>query len=147
MSFSRLAPLVLLVPSLSLGLAVSGCSRSPEPTTRSVSPAAGNAAAPGEAAMRAVIDPETGRLEVRATPGRLALDPETRESLRRDSEGLVEIHHPNGAVEVDLQGRFHSVAVARIGKDGKVAVCTEDMDATETSLNTPPASGTTLEVQ
>lgn len=83
---------------------------------------------PGSAAMRAYLDPETGRPVVGAIPQGVPLDEETRNMLRRDSAGLIEVHHPNGAVSVHLQGRFQNATVARIGEDGKVTICTDASD-------------------
>lgn len=88
----------------------------------------------GSAALRATLNPETGRLDIGARGATLVLDPETREALRRDNEGLVEIYHPNGAVSVHLQGRFQHASVARIGKDGKVSICAEDTSAVTSML-------------
>jgi len=88
--------------------------------------------APGEAALRATINPETGRVDISTVrsnaPANAALDAGTLEALRRDTEGLKQTFHPDGAVSVNLQGRFQSVSVARIGDDGKVVICTEDAD-------------------
>jgi hypothetical protein len=85
--------------------------------------------APGEASLRATISPETGKVEVSTIPSRiqstLTLDPETAEALRRDTQGLKEVQHANGAVSVNLQGRFQDALVARIDKNGKVVICTE----------------------
>lgn len=41
--------------------------------------------------------------------------------LNQSTEGLVEVHHANGSVSMDLQGRFQNVTVARMKKDGSVA--------------------------
>ncbi len=83
--------------------------------------------APGTAAMRAYLNPETGRLDVGAGPAAAAesLDPSTENALRRDATGLVEVHHPDGSVSVDLQGRFQSVAVIKKTKNGNVFVCSD----------------------
>ena len=92
--------------------------------------------APGYGALRAHLNPETGRVDV-STTGAVAmpLDADTREALRRDTEGLKEIYHANGAVSVKLEGRFQSVSVARINEDGKVSVCSDDADAVQGLLD------------
>lgn len=104
---------------------------SPGEALASESPA-GRGPAPGEAALRATINPETGRVDVSTVrsnvPANTALDAGTLEALRRDTEGLKQTFHPNGAVSVNLQGRFQSVSVARIGDDGKVVICTESVE-------------------
>lgn len=92
--------------------------------------------APGQAAMRATIDPETGELKVSSSAhGAATLDPETTNALRQDSDGLTEVRHANGAVSVNLQGRFQSASVARIGEDGKVTICTDNSDGASHAMH------------
>lgn len=84
--------------------------------------------APGEAGLRAYINPETGKVEVSSipqTPAYKNLDPATREALRRDSDDLEQVVHPDGSVSVNLEGRFQNTSVAHIGKDGKTYICTD----------------------
>jgi len=40
--------------------------------------------------------------------------------LDKSTDGLVESHHTDGSVSMDLEGRFQNVAVARINKNGSV---------------------------
>lgn len=109
--------------------------RKPDPNVTSVS---ADASPPGTAAMRAYINPETGKLEVGVPPaamaGEQALDAHTQNALRRDTAGLVETRHPNGAVSIDLQGRFRSVSVLRKGENGDVVVCTDGSEGTRHTL-------------
>jgi hypothetical protein len=103
---------------------------------------------PGNAAMRAYVNPETGELEVGVAPvAELALDPDTQNALRRDSEGLVEVRHPDGSVSIHLQGRFQSVSVARINDDGTVVVCTDDAEGVSRALQGNATSSATPEVE
>lgn len=101
--------------------------RTPDTTAAT---AATPASAPGTAAMRAYLNPETGKIDVGVAhapqAAAQAFDPATQNALRRDATGLVEVHHPNGAVTVNLQGRYQSVAVLRLSRDGKKVVCTDD---------------------
>jgi hypothetical protein len=87
--------------------------------------------APGEAALRARINPETGQVEVSVAPLSTPLDAQTLEALRRDTEGLKETFHPDGSVSVHLQGRFQSVSVARIDQNGKATICSENIEQIE----------------
>ena len=105
-----------------------------------------DAATPGHAALRATIDPETGRREIVAGPS-LALDHDTQNALRRDTDGLKILHHPNGARSVNLQGRFQSATVARIGPDGKALICTDEADHAHNALNAPATSAEPPEVK
>jgi hypothetical protein len=74
----------------------------PAPARKSVAVAV--AAPYGASGLRIQLDPETGDM-VPATGEDAAMS--------RSSEGLIEIHRPDGSVMVDLEGRFqeHSVMV------------------------------------
>jgi hypothetical protein len=73
--------------------------------------------------------------------------PALREALRvlvnHSAEGLVEEKLPNGAVMVDLKGRFRSAMVLTIGPDGKKQLrCVDQMPgepASSPEEKTPPA--------
>ncbi len=92
--------------------------------------------APGTASLRAYLDPETGELTMGVIPaGEEALDPDTQNALRRDSEGLVQVRHADGSVSMDLQGRFQNVSIARINQDGTVTVCADNAESVEQALD------------
>lgn len=86
----------------------------------------GAGSAPGTAALRATINPETGGVDVSTVPSFVPLDGATAQALRRDAEGLEAVHHADGSVSVNLQGRFQNVSVARIDENGKLVICSED---------------------
>jgi hypothetical protein len=68
-------------------------------------------------------DPQTGRFG--PPPPGVAQMGQTdieRGMVSRSDQGLRPITLPDGAVAVDLQGRYRNMAVARIGIDGKPAV-------------------------
>ena len=69
--------------------------------------------------MIVAIDPETGALGPPSPEQARALRAAGGEALSRSTEGLIEIHRPDGAVGLDLQGRFQDYATVRIGPDGK----------------------------
>ncbi len=78
--------------------------------------------APARAGTSAHIDPETGELivaPVDAPPVR-KLDARMRDQLSQSTEGLEFVTMPDGSIQVDLQGRFQHLNVARIGADGEV---------------------------
>ncbi|MFT7698207.1 MAG: hypothetical protein ACI8S7_000019 [Candidatus Krumholzibacteriia bacterium] len=113
-------------------------------------------ATPGTAAMRAAIDPETGELVTGPDALRLSNPTDADKAaamenmLSRSTEGLEEVHHPDGRVSVHLQGRFMSASVARINEEGKVeTLCTEDMKAAEDFLSEaqPETDANGLEVR
>ncbi|HKO96865.1 MAG TPA: hypothetical protein VJU86_07735 [Pyrinomonadaceae bacterium] len=43
-----------------------------------------------------------------------------RDLVNQSPEGLTEVKHADGSVSLDQQGRFQSVTVARINKDGSI---------------------------
>ena len=52
------------------------------------------------------------------------------------TEGLTVVHRDDGSAFVDLQGRFQSVAVAKVGADGKVEQkCVTSVAEAKTFLN------------
>jgi hypothetical protein len=72
----------------------------------------------------------------------------------RSAEGLVEVVNPDGAVSMDLQGRFMSVMVARLKADGSRDVsCETEPEAVKhatatatTKKRTAPATATVVPV-
>lgn len=97
-----------------------------------------NEAAAGNQAMqslRVYRDPETGQLG-RAPGGSFTLSPEERRMLSRSTEGLTSRVLPNGAVALDLQGRFMNLSVARRNADGTISMtCVHDPDQAEMHLH------------
>src|SRR6266850_3951398 len=75
---------------------------------------------PALAGMVVGIDPETGEMGM-PTPEQLrALSGSPQYQVDHSAAGLVEVHHPDGSVSIDLQGRFQEYATVRIGPDGKL---------------------------
>ena len=89
--------------------------------------------APGTAAMRVAIDPETGEFVPAVDK---AADVQLQQLLRRDSDGLVEVVHPDGSVSIDLEGRFMNASLARIDADGELeTICTTNHDHAQDFLS------------
>ncbi len=147
----RLTPLRALGGALALALAataiaqMSGVFSSRHPV--SAQPAPAESYAPGHAAMRATLDPETGRVRVGLASAAETLDPGTIEALRRDTEGLHPEYRADGSVRVHLQGRFQSASVAHIGPNGKTFLCSDEADHVAGHLQGTGAATQTLEVQ
>jgi hypothetical protein len=40
--------------------------------------------------------------------------------LDNSTDGLVQVHHADGSVSMDLQGRFQNVAVVKVNTDGTI---------------------------
>jgi hypothetical protein len=88
------------------------------------------------AGMMVYIDEETG--EITGTPpvdAVIQLDSDLANTLRHDDEGLVQVTHPNGAVSLDLQGRYGDVSVVRIDENGKAAYCIDSEESLLKNLN------------
>ncbi len=64
-------------------------------------------------------------------------------SLSRSTDGLVAVPLAGGGERVDLQGRFQSAAVAKIGADGKLVTdCVDSVEAAEAFLRARPPAAT-----
>ena len=118
-----LAALVALTESTPPASALERASTEPMLSTRAIPPAGGG--------LKTYRDPVTG--ERRAPPPGLpapALTASERRGLSRSHEGLVAVsgQTPAGGTRVDLQGRFLSNVVARVGADGTASMgCLNDL--------------------
>ncbi|MGK7297153.1 MAG: hypothetical protein ACNS61_15220 [Candidatus Wenzhouxiangella sp. M2_3B_020] len=67
-------------------------------------------------------------------------DPFLRNALSRSTEGLEVVRRSDGAVKLDLQGRFQSISTARIDSEGGVEVgCAETHDSLADFLAAHPS--------
>lgn len=81
----------------------------------------------GTAGLQIYLDPETGDLQAGpAATAETGLDADTQNAVRRDTEGLTLVRHANGAVSMDLQGRYQSVALLRIDENGVATLCDDN---------------------
>jgi len=86
-----------------------------------------SAATPAAGGMVIAIDPETGEYGMPSPEQLEALSKSSLEALNWSDEGLVEMHHPDGSVSLDLQGRFQQYTVVSIRPDGsKELQCGDD---------------------
>jgi len=95
----------------------------------------GSTGAPGTAGLRVYLDPETG--DVGAPPENstvVQLNDELQNALRQDEVGLQFVTHPDGAVSVDLQGRYESASYVRVDANGKRVYCDNDAEAVARGL-------------
>ena len=64
-------------------------------------------------------------------------------ALSQSTEGLVVKDGPAGSKVIDLQGRFQSVAIAKVGSDGKVqSQCVTNMDEAKQFLEKDKTAAT-----
>ena len=62
----------------------------------------------------------------------------------KSTAGLVEVKHADGTVEMDLQGRFQNVVIAKKNDDGSVSTaCVDNAEAAREFLSNRTTSGTT----
>jgi hypothetical protein len=67
--------------------------------------------------------PHSHELSVTDTPVEIPqFIKDSLEAKRIPASELVEQHHPDGSVSIDLKGQFQHVPVAVIGKDGKMRI-------------------------
>jgi len=93
---------------------------------------------PAVGGMLIGIDPETGKLGMPTREQWNELSDLEQQRLDHSSAGLVEVHHPDGSVSVDLQGRFQEFATVRIGPDGKLVFqCVDGAENAERVLKGP----------
>ena len=105
----------------------------------SFAPAAvAQAGSDGDAGQRAA---ETTTPAPLPTREQILSDPFLRNALSRSTEGLERVRRPDGAVKLDLQGRFQSISAARIGADGEVEIgCAETHDSLADFLAAHPSA-------
>lgn len=89
--------------------------------------------APG---MRVYLDPETGEVASQIDPNAaIELDEGTQNALRYDDEGLETVHHANGAVSMNLDGRYQSASVVHMDENGKFTFCTDKLADVQSAVN------------
>jgi len=77
------------------------------------------------------VDPQTGKIKPLTPEEAKRLADGLKVMLNQSTEGLLEVHHADGSVSMDLQGRFQHVMVARIEADGTL---------TKSCIDTPEAA-------
>ena len=118
----------------------------PRAPSRSANIGAPGLGAPARGGMIVAMDPETGRIGPASAAQRAALGVFVDETVSRSDAGLAEVHHPDGSVSIDLQGRFQDYAVAHIGPDGRRTFqCVDDREAVKRALAAPPPARAALE--
>jgi hypothetical protein len=78
------------------------------------------------------VDGQTGQIQELTPEEARKLGAGLKQMVNQSSEGLVQVQHADGSVSTDLEGRFQSVTVARVSKDGSV---------TQSCVDNPQAAG------
>jgi hypothetical protein len=66
------------------------------------------------------IDTQTGEIKPLTPQEAQQLANGLAPMLDNSTDGLVQVHHADGSVSMDLQGRFQNVAVVKVNTDGTV---------------------------
>lgn len=114
------------------------------------SKAAATVAASPSKAQDDYVTVEVGGKKLRVNAKTLQQGPLTQEQSRqladalegnKSTDGLDETRHADGTIEVDLQGRFQSVIVARRNADGSVTnSCVDSPEAAKSFLKADAAA-------
>lgn len=63
-----------------------------------------------------------------------------KQMLSQSTEGLVQVHHADGSVSMDLQGRFQNVMLAKKEDDGTISqACVDNVDSAAAFFEIDPA--------
>ncbi len=83
------------------------------------------------------IDPQTGQVRPLTQEEAQKLAAGIKELVNQSTDGLQSVRHADGTVELDLQGRFQNIAVARRNDDGPIA---------ESCVDNPKAAAVFFEI-
>jgi hypothetical protein len=87
-----------------------------------------------------VLDRQTGEQRPLSPQEARTLAEGIKQLLNRSTEGLVQVRHADGMVEMDLQGRFQNVLVAKRESDGTISQsCVDNVDAAAAFFEIDPA--------
>jgi hypothetical protein len=129
----RCKKLILKLP-LMLGLIALACvsvtTAFAQVAARSKAASNGGSTTVRVAGQQVAIDRATGKLRQPTPAEARALAAGMSKFLNRSTTGLTAVQHPNGAVSMDLHGRFMSVEVAKVNSDGTISEkCVTNMQA------------------
>jgi len=142
---SRLAATALAVAALALlpclpARAARGARHPRRPHRQAMRPVPAPPALPaGLAGMVVAIEPETGALVPPRGEQLLRLGPAEATGMMRSTEGLTQVHFPDGSVMMDLQGRFMDFSVVQLDRQGRPRLrCVDDPGALRALLAPAP---------
>ncbi len=77
-----------------------------------------------------VVDRKTGQSRELTPEEKRRLAAGLKQLIKNTDEGMVEIHHKDGSVSMDLKGHYHNVAVAKREADGSISQsCVNDLES------------------
>jgi hypothetical protein len=78
------------------------------------------------------VNTQTGQIKELTPEQARKLAEGLKQVVNQSTEGLVQVQHADGAVQMDLDGHFQNVAVARVNNDGSV---------TQSCVDSPQTAG------
>ena len=113
----------------------------PEPTMKpETSNRSRNYVTSNAAGQTIVLDRQTGQTPPLTQEEARTLAEGIKQLVNQSTEGLVQIHHANGMVSMDLQGRFQNVLLAKREADGTISQsCVDNVDAAAAFFEIDPA--------
>jgi hypothetical protein len=77
-----------------------------------------------------VVDRQSGQWRPLTPEEAQLLAQGIKQLVNQSTEGLVQVHHANGMVSMNLQGRFQSVLLAKKESDGTISqACVDNVDS------------------
>ena len=93
-----------------------------------------------EAGQTVAVDRQTGKVRPLTQEEASRLAEGIKQLVNQSSEGLVQIHHKDGSVSMDLQGRFQNVMLAKKEDDGTISqACVDNVDSAAAFFEIDPA--------
>jgi hypothetical protein len=87
-----------------------------------------------------VLDRQTGETRPLTPQEAQTLAEGIKQLVNTSTEGLVQVHHANGMVSMDLQGHFQNVTLAKREADGTVSQsCVNDLESAAEFFEIDPA--------
>jgi hypothetical protein len=92
------------------------------------------------AGQNVVVDRQTGQARPLTSEEASRLAAGLKQLINQSTDGLVQIHHANGSVSMDLQGRFQDVMLAKREADGSISTaCVNNVDSAAAFFEIDPA--------
>lgn len=92
------------------------------------------------AGQTVVVDRQTGQVRPLTPDEARRLAEGIKQLVNQSSEGLVQIHHADGSVSMDLQGRFQNVMLAKKEADGTISQsCVDNVESAAAFFEIDPA--------
>jgi predicted transcriptional regulator len=92
------------------------------------------------AGQTVVVDRQTGQSRPLTSEEAARLAEGLKQMLNQSTEGLVVIHHADGSISMDLQGRFQNVLLAKKEDDGTISqACVDNLENGAAFFDIDPA--------